>query len=264
MTSDLQRFRDDLTRHLDWFAERGRKVRFWWRDDDAIEPTPALDRMLELANRHQVDIALAVIPKTATQTLAERLADEPHALVLQHGWQHRNFQRKDLGEKAAELGTRRDPADLMVQLSDGKARLTDLFGDRFIAAMVPPWNRIAPEISRRLPDIGLTGLSSFTWFNFPRAHQVQSHVDIIKWKKDVRFIGWESARLRFDLQMTRRRNTDGEPLGLLTHHLVHDDGCFEFLGEFLAIAAHHEGADWPGVKGLFAEHAGGPPEKATG
>jgi hypothetical protein len=128
VTDELQRFRDELTRHLDWFAERGRKVRFWWRDDDAIEPTPALDRMLELANRHDVDIALAVIPKTATEALAERLADEPHALVLQHGWQHQNFQRKDLGEKAAELGTRRDPAELMTQLAEGRRRLDILFG----------------------------------------------------------------------------------------------------------------------------------------
>jgi len=251
MTSDLRRFKDELARHLDWFAARSRKVRFWWRDDDAIEPTPALERMLDLTNRHEVTLALAAIPKDATEALAERLAGEPRVFVLQHGWQHRNFQRKDLGEKAAELGSRRDPDELMAQLTEGKARLEALFGDKFVAAMVPPWNRIAPEISRRLPGIGLPGLSSFTWHNFPRAHQIQSHVDILKWKKQVRFIGWESARLRFDLQMTRRRNTGDEPLGLLTHHLAHDEGCFEFLEEFLTIAAHHEGAEWPEVTGLF-------------
>jgi len=251
MTSERKRFTDELTAHLDWFAERGRKVRFWWRDDDAIEPTPALDRMLEIANRHRVDVALAVIPKTATEALADRLAEETHALVLQHGFQHKNFQRKDLGEKAAELGARRDPDELMAQLTEGKARLKALFGDKFITAMVPPWNRIDPEISRRLPGIGLPGLSSFTWHNFPRAHQVQSHIDILKWKKQVRFIGWTSAYLRFDLQLTRRRNTRPEPLGILSHHLAHDEECFAFLETFLEIAAHHEGAEWPEVKRLF-------------
>ncbi|MBO6511140.1 MAG: polysaccharide deacetylase family protein [Roseibium sp.] len=251
MTADLQRFKSELTAHLDWFAERGRKVRFWWRDDDAIEPTPLLDRLLAHANQHNVDVALAVIPKNATEALAERLATERHAWVLQHGWQHKNFQRKDLREKAAELGTRRDPDELMAQLVEGKARLESLFGTKFIHAMVPPWNRIAPEISRRLPGIGIPGLSSFTWHNFPRTHQVQSHIDILKWKKQVRFIGWESARLRFDLQLTRRRNGTHEPVGILTHHLAHDEGCFEFLDEFLAIAAHHDGAEWPEVKGLF-------------
>jgi hypothetical protein len=251
MTSDLQRFKDELTAHLDWFAERGRKVCFWWRDDDAIEPTHLLDRMLLLANQHEVDIALAVIPKDATQALADRLAAEHHAWILQHGWQHRNFQRKDKGEKAAELGTRRDPDELMPQLVEGKTRLENLFGEKFIPAMVPPWNRIAPEISRRLPGIGLSGLSTFTWHNFPRTHQVQSHIDILKWKKQVRFIGWESARLRFDLQLTRRRNSTFEPIGILSHHLAHDEGCFAFLETFLEIAAHHEGAEWPEAKGLF-------------
>lgn len=250
-TTDFQVFRDELVRHLDWFADRGRKVSFWWRDDDAIEPSPALDRMLALANTHRVDLALAVIPKDATEALARRLAEEPHAVVLQHGWQHKNFQLKAKGEKAAELGSRRDPDELMDQLQAGKARLETLFGDKFIPAIVPPWNRIAPEISRRLPSLGLTGLSTFTFHNFPRDHQVQSHVDILKWKKPVRFIGWESARLRFDLQLTRRRNTGDEPLGLLSHHLAHDEPSFEFLEKFLAIAAHHEGADWPSVKALF-------------
>lgn len=252
MSYDLARFRKELTEHLDWFAERGRKVRFWWRDDDAVEPTEDLDRLLAIANAHQVDVALAVIPKDATEALAERLSDEPHALVLQHGWQHRNFQRKDLGEKAAELGTRRDADELMDQLAQGKARLIELFGEKFVPAMVPPWNRIAPEISRRLPGIGITGLSTFTWLNFPRPGQVQSHVDMIKWKKDRRFIGWESARARLDLQLCRRRTNPSEPLGILSHHLAHDDGCFAFLDELLIIAAHHEGAEWPRVKSLFS------------
>ncbi len=255
MTQAFDRFKSDLTAHLDWFAERGRKVRFWWRDDDAVEPTADLDRLLTIANRHGVDVALAVIPKDATQALAERLAGEPHAIVLQHGYQHRNFQRNDLGEKAAELGVRRDPEQLIGELREGRERLTELFGSRFVPAMVPPWNRIAPEVVRRLPSIGLAGLSTFTWMHFPRDAtqqvQVQSHVDIIKWKKDRRFIGWESARLRLDLQLCRRRTNPAEPLGILSHHLAHDEGCYEFLDRFLEIAAHHPGADWPRVKELF-------------
>ncbi|MTI43749.1 hypothetical protein JM93_01638 [Roseibium hamelinense] len=253
MNADLDQFQRSLNAHLDWFAARGRKVRFWWRDDDAIEPTAELDRMLDIANRHGVDVALAVIPKYATPALADRLSNEPHAMVLQHGFQHKNFQRKDLGEKAAELGTRRDPDALMAELAAGKQRLQDLFGPgKFIPAMVPPWNRITPDISRRLPGIGLTGLSTFTQFNFPRDGQIQAHIDIIKWKKDRRFIGYDSASARFDLQLCRRRTNPDEPLGLLSHHLAHDKGCFVFLEEFLKIAAHHDGAEWPNIRDLFS------------
>ncbi|MEJ8474006.1 polysaccharide deacetylase family protein [Roseibium algae] len=253
MSSDYDRFKTELLAHLDWFAERGQKVRFWWRDDDAVEPTDDLDRLLAIANAHDVDVALAVIPKHATEALAKRLADEPHAIVLQHGFQHKNFQRKDLGEKAAELGSRRDPDQLIDELTQGKKRLEELFGKKFVPAMVPPWNRIAPEVSRRLPGIGLSGLSTFTWHHFPRQGQVQSHVDIIKWKKDRRFIGWESARLRLDLHLCRRRTNTAEPLGILSHHLAHEEGCYEFLDKFLEIAAHHPGAEWPRVSDLFRE-----------
>lgn len=259
MNDDLKRFKQALRTHLDWFAERGQTVRFWWRDDDAIEPTPDLERLLAIANAHGVDLALAVIPKDATQALAGRLEHEPHALVLQHGWQHKNFQDKSQGEKAAELGSRRDLDTLLPQLREGKARLETLFGDRFIPAVVPPWNRIAPGVIRALPGLGLTGLSTFTWMHVPGAlsglTHVQSHVDIIKWKKNRRFIGWDSARLRFDLQCTRRRTNPAEPIGILSHHLAHDEGCFAFLDEFLSVAADHPGASWPRVKDLFAATA---------
>lgn len=251
MATPLETFRTGLTDHLDWFADRNRKVRFWWRDDDATKPSANLDRLLSIANRHNVEVALAVIPREAVPALAERLAGDPHAVVLQHGWQHRNFQRKDLGEKAAELGTRRDPNSLMAELKDGKDLLETLFGDQFVPVMVPPWNRIAPEISRRLPGIGFVGLSTFTWHHFPRTHQVQAHVDMIKWKKDRRFIGWDSAMARLDLQLCRRRTNPAEPLGILSHHLDHDAGSFAFLEEFLTIAAHHPGAEWPSVRDLF-------------
>ena len=185
MSAELENFKASLTAHLDWFAERGRMVRFWWRDDDAIEPTPQLEQLLQLANSHDVDVALAVIPKQAGEALADRLKDERHAPILQHGWQHKNFQRKDFGERAAELGHRRDLEELGAQLSEGKVKLEQLFGEKFIPAIVPPWNRISPEVSRMLPGLGLPGLSTFTWHNFPKAHQVQCHVDIIKIGRSV-------------------------------------------------------------------------------
>ncbi|ADZ71109.1 polysaccharide deacetylase family protein [Polymorphum gilvum] len=253
MSDTRATFQARLSEHLDWFAVRGRKARFWWRDDDAVAPSAALDRMLALAECHGVDLALAVIPKEATEALAARLAGEPHAVVLQHGWQHRNFQRKDLGEKAAELGSRRAVDEVLGDLAQGRARLEALFGERFVAALVPPWNRIDPAVARRLPEIGLAGLSTFTFHRAPRPHQVQAHVDILKWKGERRFIGWKSAGDRFDLQLCRRRTNPDEPVGLLSHHLVHDEACFDFLDAFLAVAARHPGATWPKVKDLFAE-----------
>lgn len=244
-------FRDTLRSHLDWFAERGQKARFWWRDDDAVEPTPKLDRLLEIANRFEAQVALAVIPANATPELAARLTGEPWAVVLQHGFRHVNHQRKDRGEKAAELGVRRDPDEAIAELRQGREILGRLFGDRFLPALVPPWNRIAPAIVRHLPEAGLSGLSTFTWMHPYSRRQLQAHVDIIKWKKGRSFIGYRCAALRYDLQLMRRRNAPDEPIGLLTHHLDHDEACFEFLMELFSIIQAHPGAEIPRISELL-------------
>lgn len=251
--SDRSLFRDAMTRHLDWFAERGRKVSFWWRDDDAVEPTENLERTLEIAGRYDATVALAVVPLNATSELADRLAGVPHAVVLQHGYRHQNFQLKERGEKAAELGTRRNVDDAIRELALGRRRLEELFGSRFHPILVPPWNRIAPAIARRLPEAGLGGLSTFTWMHPYGRRQLQTHVDIIKWKKGRDFIGYRSAALRFDLQFLRRRNTVAEPIGLLTHHLDQGDACFDFLMELFSLIREHPGAEFPSFGELARE-----------
>src|SRR5204862_7665831 len=43
-------------------TDEGRAVAFWWRDDDAIGHTPALDRLLALAQRFGVSVAVAAVP----------------------------------------------------------------------------------------------------------------------------------------------------------------------------------------------------------
>lgn len=254
--TQFRAYRDGLIRHLDWFAERDLAVPIWWRDDDAIEPTPALERLLRIANTYEVEVALAVIPANATEALADRLSGERFASVLQHGYEHRNFQDKSRGEKAAEFGRRRDPDEAVALLARGHKRLADLFGTRFVPVMVPPWNRIAPRISARLAEAGLSGLSTFTQFH-PRALvQVQTHVDMIKWKKERRFIGWHSAGLRFDYHLARRRTNPAEPLGVLSHHLAQNDACFEFLERTFDILRAHPGARFARILELLdAERA---------
>ena len=72
---------DALQRELELWRAGDRQAAIWWRDDDAVRPGPALDRLLELSSRHDVPLALAVIPAAAEAPLAQRLAgragDEP-------------------------------------------------------------------------------------------------------------------------------------------------------------------------------------------
>ena len=52
-----------LTDEFDRWADQGLTATLWWRDDDAIAPTPALDRLLDAAG--PVPLTLAVIPALA-------------------------------------------------------------------------------------------------------------------------------------------------------------------------------------------------------
>ena len=45
------------------------------------------------------------------------------------------------------------------------------------------------------------------------------------------------------------RGAFGEPLGILTHHLVHDDAAWDFLDWFVAYASKR--FDWRSASNLF-------------
>ena len=84
------------------------------------------------------------------------------------------------------------------------------------------------------------------------------HVDPVNWR-ERRFAGRGKALsgLLGELRSRRSGATDPyEPLGLLTHHLDHDDGLWDFLDEFLATTTRHPGARWITAAEAFA--AGSP------
>lgn len=244
-------FEHHLTQHLNWFEERGLIVKFWWRDDDAVSPTPALEELLAFSGQFSIPLTLAVIPKFATDALAQRLANTQDVHAVHHGWQHKNYQKKIYGEKASEFGWRRTSKEMAKELAEGRVILQNLFGERFVPLFVPPWNRIAPRAVQLLKQQGDYGLSAFTWINHFHLPRLQSHVDIIKWKKNKRFIGWEAARKRLDLQLCRRRTNVAEPIGLLTHHLDHGEGCSEFLEAFFKLTSAHPAVKWLNSRDLL-------------
>lgn len=244
-------FRERLKAQLDAFAERGLTARFWWRDDDAVDPTPALDRLLALANRYRIEVGIAAIPRMASDKLAERLADEPLAVVLQHGWQHANHQRKDLGEKAAELGSRRERDEALDELRRGRERLETLFGDRFAAVLVPPWNRICDELADAARDRGYAALSTFGGLRADDPFRLQTHVDMIRWKRGRDFIGWQAAAERMEGELRARLDAPREPIGVLSHHLAMDEPSFQFLEAVLTVTSGHPGAEWPEIRSLL-------------
>ena len=78
---DGKAFAEGLRRRIGELAARfereaGRKARFWLRDDDAVEPTEALEKLIAATKAKSVPLALAVIPAQTGDVLAKRLSGE--------------------------------------------------------------------------------------------------------------------------------------------------------------------------------------------
>jgi len=221
----------DLADEAARWVEAGRTADLWWRDDDAADVGPALERLLTIHRDTGAPLALAVVPATATSALAARLAGEPGVDLLQHGYAHVNHAAPD-DNKKIELGTERPAMFVLGELGTGRLALERLFGARPLAVLVPPWNRIAPALVPTLPEIGFSGLSTFGVRR--RVHpvrgllEVNTHVDLVDWKGGRGFVG-EAAALAALVSTLAGARDSGEPVGVLSHHLAMDGGAWDFL-----------------------------------
>ena len=222
-----------------WGAE-GRVATLWWRDDDAVAATAALDRLLAITA--EIPLMLAVIPKPLEQSLVSRL-DGTAVYVVQHGFAHVNH--RPLGQKACEIGLDRPREAVEAELLAGQAILRDAFGARWRPWLVPPWNRIDPDLARRAPDLGYAGLSTFAARR--DRFQVNAHVDPIAWKAGRRFIGAQKTLSRLTEHLAARRAglvDPAEPTGFLTHHLCHDAELWGFLNDLTTMVSGCPAARW--------------------
>jgi hypothetical protein len=249
----------DLEAELDSWGRAGQSATLWWRDDDAVTPTPGLQRLLDLAAAAAgppVPQALAVIPARADGALAQTLDAADHAVALQHGYAHSNHAAA--GGKKAEIGAGRDSSQALEELRAGARRMRELFGDRALPVLVPPWNRIDPPLTGRLVELGIRGLSTYGARTAKTREDgiivVNTHVDIINWHEGYCFLGIEGClRLAIGHLAARRegRADPGEPTGLLTHHLVHGEDAWSFLSAFLQRTKRHEAVRWMDARQLF-------------
>jgi hypothetical protein len=202
----------------------GRPVRFWWRDDDASAPSPALERAVGLSKKYAIPLALAVIPQDATSQLVQGLHER--VTVLQHGTDHRN--RAPAGEKKTEYPAA-EPADAALErIAGGMAKLRSVANPKFIPVLAPPWNRMRADLLDKLPGIGIRGISAYgpqkSREPAPGLRQVNTHVDVVAWRRGRHFVGEAQA-----LSQAIKWLIADEPIGWLTHHAVHDAATWDFL-----------------------------------
>ncbi|ESY86538.1 polysaccharide deacetylase [Mesorhizobium sp. LNHC220B00] len=230
----------------------GRKSEFWLRDDDAVYPMPALDRLLDLTGEFAVPATLAVIPAFTDEKLVARLDEAPHATVAIHGWAHRNHAPE--GQKKQELGAHRPREAVLDELAGGLSHVTDLHGARTVPMLVPPWNRIDADLVSDLGSIGFAALSVFGPPKPAPLAVINSNVDIMDWHgtRGCRDHGLLVQAIIAHLQHA----FDDEPVGLLTHHLVHDESAWRFLERLFTVTAQIESCAWVPIRTLIGRCAG--------
>ncbi|WP_445501894.1 glycosyltransferase [Microvirga sp. G4-2] len=221
----------------------GCAIRAWWRDDDAVADTPQLDRLLSLSRRSKAGIALAVIPHRLEASLGKRLRKEETAFALVHGWSHANHAPE--GQKKAEFGVHRPTAIMAAETEQALQRAREKLGGTLLPVFVPPWNRVSPELIQHLPRTGFTALSTFNdrkaAFPVEGLLQVNTHIDPIDWHgtrslADPAFI---IANLAAAIDRRVMGTADREePIGFLTHHLIHDNVIWSFCEELMMQLRH--------------------------
>ncbi|NTF90695.1 polysaccharide deacetylase family protein [Agrobacterium rhizogenes] len=244
--AEWQPLRDELQR----WAKAGRKAKLWFRDDDAIEPTAALDQLLALSDKYDVPMALAVIPEPTGEPLAERLARQKAVTVTVHGWTHRNYAPDEA--KKQELGLHRPLAIVLDELRRGFDKLRELYPRQFAPMLVPPWNRIDKALLPELAPFGYRAVSVYGLAKPRPIALVNTHVDIMDWH------GTRGGRPHGELvevlvgELKKRFDGNDEPIGILTHHLVHDAFAWDFIDTLFQETAGHAAIDWRPVGDFVA------------
>jgi hypothetical protein len=250
MNAAWQGFAAELAR----WRDAGRTVEFWWRDDDAARPAPALSRLLALAERTSTPLALAAVPLQATRDAFEGAG--ALVSVLQHGTDHRN--RAGAQDKKTEFPAGEAPEAALERLRSARARLAGLAPERFCPVLVPPWNRMREPLAARIAEAGFRGLTRFG----PRAAreaapgvaQVNTHVDLIAWGAGRGFAGDEAVLGAASRHLGAKREgraDAGEATGWLSHHLVHDEAAWAFLERLFETVRAAGSARWVGAQELF-------------
>lgn len=238
-----------LHAELDAWVLSNQQATLWWRDDDAIQPGPKLDRLIDLCSA--TGLLLAVIPAKASLSLATMLGSCPHVKVAQHGYAHINHAPRGQGLGAWELGLHRGEAAVLADIDAGRERLDELFGSIFLPVVVPPWNRIAPELLLPIAEREYLGVSAFGLCESspgPKGLIVaNAHCDPIRWKSGATFAGELKTitQLVAHLEARRLGRVDrDEHTGFLTHHIDLDSAGWNFCAGLSALIDSHPGAQW--------------------
>ena len=229
---------DPVRRALDEAIE---PVTFFFRDDDAGWSDERLFLLLDLFGRHGTPLDLAVIPTALTPALARRIAErveaQPELIAAhQHGFAHINHEVE--GRKC-EFGPTRAAALLERDIRHGKHLLEEMLGALVQPIFTPPWNRCGKQTGECLIRLGFRVLSrdySAEPLRLPGLLEMPVHVDWFARRKGEALKREQMGMLIAELM------SDSDPVGIMFHHELMDEGERHAAGELLSLLSLHSRA----------------------
>jgi hypothetical protein len=183
--------------------------------------------------------------------------------IIQHGIDHVN--RAKANERIRyEMPTEWDALEIAIRLD--ATRLQGM--PNSIPMFVPPWHAVHPCLETALRTTGFEGWSAYGGDIQQSGElvRIDVHLEVLRWKADVRFRGEGRFMRRLTRLARERRRTDRltEPIGILTHHLEHDGASWVFLERFIPWVSGNAAIDWRSLPELLEEaRANGAIAKST-
>jgi hypothetical protein len=266
-----------IRRELDLWLERGIRAKFWFRDDDACELTDQLIRLLHFSKQYSITIGLAAIPNKLRPSLLTFLKSEDRMfLPMCHGWNHVNYEPKD---RPSEFGPNRKLPLLFQDAQLAYRTFVRYFNElEKRAIFVPPFGRIMPAFVELLPKAGFFGLSAgadlieatvsriVSRIEFLPAVKISRrtnmarfdvHIDPIDWHRGTaREVPDVAHELLGCLRLRSKSFVDAnQPIGIVTHHLVHNEPIWHLCAELVEILSNHSAVEFLDVTQFGVERA---------
>jgi len=135
-----------------------------------------------------------------------------------------------------------------------RRRLAALFGDRFLPVLVPPFNEMSYHLAGAVRAAGYAYVSVYGDFPGLALASRNIHLDIIDWPTGQAAEPAVNVRRAIGALRLRRYGIvpASAPIGVVTHHLVHDAAIWSVAEELLGRLARHSAVATPDVAQIFA------------
>ena len=258
---------DDIVNELDRWQARGLIAKFWWRDDDAQFANDAFARLIDLARSQSLPLVLAVSPMLMTDPFVAVLNGLHNVSVAAHGYRHINHATAPL---TGEFGPDRSLEVMRREIEELAGEFAVRFPDTGIAMFAPPWHAFDLRLVSDLARVGFRVLSKLESrvsrglglaaaqvkeirLTLPRRPIKPRRGPIERLDCSVGLLNYVGPKATVDPRIfeklvralsARRLGflAVDKPIGILSHHLAHDEDAWTRLSQVLAVTRCHPAA----------------------